>query len=87
MKKLEVVDLKDHVPTDAVAKKAQQMKKEAEQAEQEGRKMVQKSYALPRADIRYINALSLKLGSERGKNVSASEALRLIISEYREANE
>lgn len=87
MKKLEVTDLKDHLPSDPVATKAAEVKKEAEQAEQEGRRMVQKSYALPRSDIEYINALSLTLGQERGKNVSASEALRIIISGYREGKQ
>ena len=50
------------------------------QAQQE--EMIKKTFTLDRKTIDIINETALKLGQERGKVISASEAVRIIISQF-----
>lgn len=56
--------------------------KKAKQAQSKDEKMKGKTFTLPQSHIDYINTKSVQLSQDRGKNVPASEALRLIIEEY-----
>ena len=44
---------------------------------------VKRSFSIGADDADYIDSLALKLGTQRGKTMSVSEALRTIIADHR----
>ncbi len=48
--------------------------------------MVAKSHTFRQSDLAYINEIAFQLSREKNKVVPASEALRKIIGQHREAN-
>jgi len=44
---------------------------------------VKRSFSIGADDADYIDSLALKLGAQRGKTMSVSEALRTIIADHR----
>jgi hypothetical protein len=79
MKAPELKDLSSAAPQDAFSKKVESVQASLKEQTEE---MQRKTFSLPQQHIDYINRLSLEIGRERGKSVSASEVLRRIIDEH-----
>ena len=78
MKAPEIAKIPDANETSFV-ERAKQAKKSTKASK--GAKKI--SYSVYPDDEKYINSIALKLGQKRGKSMSASEALRLIVDEHR----
>jgi len=76
MKKPVLEDLSNIKANDTFSKTIDIVK--AEQSE-----MLKKTFTLDKKTIDIINKTALKLGQEQGKVISASEAVRNIISQYK----
>lgn len=57
--------------------------REAIAAQKRADKKVRRTFTISQADADYIEALSLHLGQAKGKNVSVSETVRIIIGKDR----
>ncbi len=57
----------------------------AEAITQQAKKTSPKTYSLPKRHTDYIASLAMKLGQTKGKVVSASEALRMIVEYHAES--
>lgn len=75
MKQPNLTALESVKPQDPFFEKVQEIK-------EQGINTKPKTYSLPVKHINYIDQKASKISQERGKAVSASEALRLIIDEH-----
>lgn len=57
----------------------------AEAVTESANKTSPKTYSLPKRHQEYISAIAMQLGQARGKVVSASEALRMIVDQHSES--
>jgi hypothetical protein len=76
MKKPNVLDLNDIQTNDKFVEEVKEVKKQSAELDR-------KTYTLAKSDTAYISTQAVKLSQQRGKVVSASEALRLIIHEHK----
>lgn len=80
MKKPDLAAIPDPTPETSFAERAKAAKKDAVRKKSVA---VKRSFTLLPEDDKYIDQIALKRGMERGKPMSASEALRHIIDEHR----
>lgn len=76
MKRPNVLDLNEVQTPDKFVEEVAEVKKQSAQLDR-------KTYTLAKSDTAYINTQAVKLSQQRGKAVSASEALRSIIHEHK----
>jgi len=79
MKQPSLKDLSNVVTEDQFIEKVEEVKTKSAE-------MARKTHTLENSNIDHINAVAFKLSQQRGKPVSASEALRLIIHEHKTRN-
>lgn len=80
MKKPVIANIPDATPETSFTEHTKVAKKRISVAR---KKAVRKSYSMAADDVSYIEKMALKLGQKRGKSMTESEALRVIISEHR----
>ena len=78
MKKPETKDLDAVETNDAFTRTVEAVKDESG-------KTSPKTYSLPKRHQEYISSIAMQLGQARGKVVSASEALRMIVEQHSES--
>lgn len=76
MKAPQIAAIPDATPETSFSERTKIAKKTAAAA-------VKRSFSLGPDDATYIDKMALKLGQKRGKSMTASEALRSIISDHR----
>ncbi len=59
----------------------------ARSIQEESKKVIPKTYSISQADIKWIATIAARLAEDAGQPVSASTALRLIISEHKAKKE
>lgn len=79
MKRPQLATLPDATPDTSFSEQTREIKKVLKA---EGN-IKKQSYSIRPSDIAYIADKALKLGQERGKPATASEALRIILDEHR----
>jgi len=81
MKKPKIAAIPDATVDTSFTERTKAAKKKA--ANPKG-KAVKKSFSLTETDLTYVEKLALKLGQKRGKSMSDSEALRVIIQHHKQ---
>ena len=81
MKSPKIASIPDATPETSFTEKAKVAKKALKKKET----AVKISTSVHPEHVEYINKKALKLGKQRGKTVSTSEALRVLLDEHKEA--